>query len=79
LIRVEGLSPQLFHLQDDPGERNDVSLDHAEVVSDLSARLQDWEQQLTEPSWQTGEIWRKNQVEKHRPGFFGREKERSRP
>jgi hypothetical protein len=56
-----------------------VSLDHAEVVSDLSARLQDWEQQLTEPSWQTGEIWRKNQVEKHRPGFFGREKERSRP
>ncbi len=79
LIRVEGLSPQLFHLLDDPGERNDVSLDHAEVVSDLSARLQDWEQQLTEPSWQTGEIWRKNQVEKHRPDFFGREKERSRP
>jgi len=79
LIRVEGLSPQLFHLQDDPGEQNDVSLDHAEVVSDLSARLKEWELQLTEPSWQTGEIWRKNQVEKHRPGFFGREKERSRP
>ncbi len=79
LIRVEGLSPQLFHLQDDPGERNDVSLDHAEVVSDLSARLQAWEQQLTEPAWQTGEIWRKNQVEKHRPGFFGRERERTRP
>jgi arylsulfatase A-like enzyme len=79
LIRVEGLAPQLFHLDQDPSENIDRSSDEPELVTDLLARLSHWEEGLVDPAWETGEIWRKNQVEKHRIDFRGREKERSRP
>ena len=79
LIRVEGLSPQLFHLQDDPGETTDRSQDQPQRVSDLLGQLSTWEQGLIEPAWSTGEVWRRNQIDKHRIDFLGREKERSKP
>jgi len=79
LIRVEGLPTQLFQLVDDPGERYDRAAEQPQVVADLSKRLARWEQQLIDPLWETGKVWRKNQLEKHRPGFFGRKLERSRP
>lgn len=79
LIRVEGLAPQLFHLDQDPSETIDRSSDEPELVADLLERLSHWEEGLIDPAWETGEVWRKNQVEKHRIDFRGREKERSRP
>ncbi|MGE4631481.1 MAG: sulfatase-like hydrolase/transferase [Planctomycetota bacterium] len=79
LIRVEGLSTQLFHLEQDPGERDDIASEHPEIAADLLARLERWEQGLIDPLWQTGEVWRRNQVEKHRIDFRGRDKERTRP
>lgn len=79
LIRVEGLSPQLFHLQQDPGERIDLSAQQPQVVEQLLARLSLWEQGLVDPAWSTGKIWRRNQIEKHRIDFIGRENERSKP
>ena len=79
LIRVEGLSPQLFHLQEDPGERIDRSAQQPQLVDQLLARLSLWEQDLIEPAWTTGEVWRRNQIDKHRIDFLGREKERSKP
>ena len=79
MIRVEGLSTQLFHLEQDPGERDDIASEHPEISADLLARLEQWEQGLIDPAWQTGEVWRRNQVEKHRIDFLGRDKERTRP
>lgn len=79
LIRVESLEPQLFNLLEDPGETTDLSASNEERVSDLLGALSKWEEQLVDPLWQTGAVWRRNQVEKHRIDFIGREKERSRP
>jgi len=79
LIRVEGLEPQLFNLVDDPGEPVDVSGDNPGHLKDLLAALSGWEEGLVDPLWETGAKWRRNQVEKHRIGFKGREKERTRP
>jgi len=79
LIRVEGLSTQLFHLEQDPGERDDIAAEHPEIAADLLARLERWERGLIDPAWQTGEVWRRNQVEKHRIDFLGRDKERTLP
>ncbi len=79
LLRVESLSPQLFHLDSDPGEAVDRAADHPQVVTFLSSKLRQWEEGVTDPAWMTEKIWQQNQIEKHRPGFFGRNRERSRP
>ncbi len=79
LLRIESLSPQLFHLDSDPGEEIDRAADHPQVVTFLSSKLSQWEKGVTEPGWMTEKIWQQNQIEKHRPGFFGRNRERSRP
>ncbi|MBI4978041.1 MAG: sulfatase-like hydrolase/transferase [Spirochaetes bacterium] len=41
----------LFDIVADPGELNDLSADHPRVVSDITARLAEWEKGLVPPRW----------------------------
>lgn len=42
---------ELYDLGKDPGEREDVSDEHPDIVADLLARLRDWESELHPPLW----------------------------
>ena len=41
--------PQLFHLRDDPGEKNNLADQHPAVVARLVQKLETWEQAVTPP------------------------------
>ena len=42
---------QLFNLETDLGERNDLSAKHPEVVKDLRASWNAWSAQMAKPAW----------------------------
>jgi len=79
LIRVEGQSPLLFDLESDPGERVDRRDAEPERCRELLAALAEWEQEMIAPLWDTGEVWRENQRQKHRMDVIGRAAEREFP
>jgi arylsulfatase A-like enzyme len=84
LIRVQEAdgsyrSPILVDLETDPGELTDRSRSEPERVAHLTALLEAWERTLLPPRWLTGEVWRKNQRNKHAMDIVGREAERKLP
>ncbi|KAA3606471.1 MAG: N-acetylgalactosamine 6-sulfate sulfatase [Planctomycetota bacterium] len=80
LIRVDDQeSPLLFNLAEDPGETINLASQHQDHTENLLAALQNWEQELVEPLWDTGQYWRDNQRKKHRMDVIGREAERKLP
>ncbi len=84
LIRVQEADgsyrpPILVDLETDPGELNDRSRSEPERVAHLTALLEAWERTLLPPRWLTGEVWRKNQRNKHAMDIVGREAERKLP
>ena len=45
----EGSNVQLFNLDEDIGERQDVSAQHSALVKDLLASLKEWEHDVDKP------------------------------
>ena len=43
----------LFNLQDDVGERRDVSKDKPEIVAELEESLAEWEAETVKPLWRS--------------------------
>jgi len=84
LIRVEEKdgsmrAPILVNLEQDPGERQDISGANERRVEWMLEKLKLWESGLMEPRWMTGEIWRENQRNKHLMSVTTREQERRLP
>tara|TARA_B100000809_G_scaffold130293_1_gene128130 strand:+ start:115 stop:1446 length:1332 start_codon:yes stop_codon:yes gene_type:complete len=52
--QVMGEKPQLFHLDRDLGETNDLSEEHPERLAEMLKRSSGWESGLKEPSWGKG-------------------------
>lgn len=78
-IRVDGGSTLLFDLASDPGETRDLAAERPVEVLGLLAELAAWEREMIEPRWTTGEVWRRNLLEKHTMDVVGREAERALP
>ncbi|MCA9079541.1 MAG: sulfatase-like hydrolase/transferase [Planctomycetaceae bacterium] len=49
--RGDSPTPELYNLDDDIAETRDVAAEHPELVGELSAAMQIWEQQLVDPLW----------------------------
>lgn len=79
LVRVKSLDVQLYDLDADPGERDNLAEAEPETVERLMAALQAWEAELAEPLWTEGERWERNQIRKHSPAVRTREQERGAP
>lgn len=48
--------PQLFDLEQDLGEENDLATQHPDLVADLVKKLEQWEQELEQPKWGPGSV-----------------------
>lgn len=84
LIRIEEENsdykkPILVQLSLDPGETTNRATEEPERVKHLLGLLKDWELELTPPRWETGDIWRRYQRQKHEIDLLGREEERKLP
>lgn len=79
LIRIQDTQTLLFDLHNDPSERQDVSHDYPEIRDRLLASITEWEEGMVEPAWNSGQIWRDNQIQKHQPNIDTRDEERSLP
>ena len=79
LIRIQNTQTLLFDLHNDPSERKDVSNDYPEIRNRLLVSLTGWEVDMVEPGWDSGQLWRDNQIQKHQPDVDSRDKERSLP
>ena len=71
LIRVESNETVLVNLDDDPGERTNVALQHPELVAELLSKIKAWEADLVDPLWFEGELWHSNQIYKHQMDVIG--------
>jgi len=65
LIRIQGAPPLLFNLAADLPEKNNVAAEHPEIVSNLLAKLGDWEKPLPAPRWSEGDYWDKIHFKDH--------------
>lgn len=72
-------APILVNLADDPGEELNRAVDEPLRTERMMADLEAWEAGLSEPRWQEGAVWQKNQRKKHEMDLLGREAERSFP
>jgi len=84
LIRIEEENsdykkPILVQLSLDPGETTNRATEEPERVKHLLGLLKEWELELTPPRWETGDIWRRYQRQKHEIDLLGREEERKLP
>jgi len=72
-------APILVNLADDPSEELNRAADEPLRTERMMADLEAWEAGLSEPRWQEGAVWQKNQRKKHEMDLLGREAERSFP
>ena len=72
-------APILVNLADDPSEELNRAADEPLRTERMMAELEAWEAGLSEPRWQEGAVWQKNQRKKHEMDLLGREAERSFP
>jgi len=79
LIRVESDPDILLDLAADPGETTNLAEAHPELVAELAAGLAAWESEMVPSQGGEGEVYRRNQILKHRMETVGREAERRLP
>ena len=65
LIRIQGALPLLFNLATDLSEKNDGAAEHPELVSELLAKLAEWEKLFPAPRWSEGEASEKIHFQDH--------------
>jgi len=51
LILIEGKPPELYNVEDDPGEKRNLAEHQADIVEKLTAVIQEWEKGMSEPRW----------------------------
>lgn len=79
LIRSTGNPDILIDLATDPGETTNLAESRPEIVAELSAGLAAWETEMVPPGTGEGEVYRRNQIIKHRMETVGRDAERRLP
>jgi arylsulfatase A-like enzyme len=79
LIRVEGNPDILVNLARDPGETTNLADREPARVAALAAHLAEWERDMVPARNIESEVYRRNQIRKHRMDTVGREAERSMP
>ncbi len=79
LIRVEGNPDILIDLVNDPGETTNLAESNPAMVAELAAGLAAWEAEMLPTAGGEGEVYRRNQIIKHRMETVGREAERRLP
>jgi len=53
LVRIRGASPQLFDLETDIAESNDLAPSRPDLVAKMSANLEAWNRQLIPPLFES--------------------------
>jgi arylsulfatase A-like enzyme len=79
LIRSTSNPDVLIDLANDPGETVNLAATHPEIVAELAAGLAVWESEMVPAGTGEGEVYRRNQIIKHRMETVGREAERRLP
>lgn len=79
LIRVEGNPDILIDLARDPGETTNLAEANSSRVAELAAGLAAWEAEMVPSAGGEGEVYRRNQIVKHRMETVGRDAERTLP
>jgi arylsulfatase A-like enzyme len=79
LIRSEGNPDLLLDIATDPGETIDHAGARPDLVAELAAGLAAWESEMVPTRGGEGEVYRRNQIQKHRMEVVGREAERRLP
>ncbi|MBI6120819.1 sulfatase-like hydrolase/transferase [Salegentibacter maritimus] len=65
LIRLPDRLPQLYNLEKDISEKNNVVLEHLDKTQELLKKLGNWDLNLPHPVFLEGPKWRKRQVDKY--------------
>ena len=79
LIRVEGNPDILLDLARDPAETTSLAASEPGRVGRMAARLAEWERGMIPARNIDGEVYRRNQIMKHRMETVGRDAERALP
>ncbi|TWT84328.1 Arylsulfatase [Planctomycetes bacterium CA13] len=69
LIRVDDYGFALYNLKDDIAERNDLSAQQPDRVSQMKGLLEAWEQDKMEPLWKEGERYKIMRYQYHTQRF----------
>ena len=73
LVRVEGYGSNLYDLNTDPGEENNLASIDTSGAQLLSNNLLKWESEMKEPGWREAEEWNKVNMEIHQALMQNRE------